>query len=198
MRIDTTIQPTLRTHSLSFHVTGWLAIATAIGMAAYAIYQYATMPGHTVLDLLLHHSWHVLAVAAAIYVVSWAAIHKLIVKPLTKIYLHLYAMGAGQLAPLALKTNVTEIHTIVEGINLMRRRLEGGVEANAMEHVRREIAKLKETVESMEVSEPDTKNLALEQIATFEKSLLAVVRNVNAPKKPTLLDSPCCGQSAEA
>lgn len=198
MRIDTTIQPTVRTHSLSFHVTIWLGIATAIGMSVFAIYQYATMPGHTVLDLLLHHSWHVLALAAAIYVVSRVAFHKSIVQPLTKIYLHLYAMGAGQRTSLALKTNVTEIRTIVEGINLMRRRLGAGANANAMVHSRHEIAKLKEIIESMEVSELDTKSLALEQIAAFEKSLPVVVHNVNAPMKATLEDSPCCSQSAEA
>ena len=198
MKIDTTTQPTTTTRSLSFHVTVWLAIATTIGMATYAIYQYATMPGHTVLDLLLHHSWHVLALSVAIYVVSWIAFHKLIVQPLTKIYLHLYAMGAGQLAPLALKSNVTEIRTIVEGINLMRRRTEQSMDGTTVEHAQRDIIELKETIRELEVLEPDGKSLALEKVAALEKSISAVMRNVNAPAKPTLEGSPCCGQCAEA
>lgn len=197
MQIDTTMQPTMATRSLSFHVTVWLAIATAIGMGAYAIYQYATMPGHTALDLWLHHSWHVLALGAAIYVVSWVAFHKLIVQPLTKIYLYLYAMGTGQLAPLALKSNVTEIRTIVEGINLMLRRMEQGMDKQALEHAQSDIAALKETILRLEVSELDAKSLALEKLAALEKSLAAVVRNVNAPAKPTLENSPC-PQCAEA
>lgn len=192
MKIDaSSMQPTTTTHSLSFHVTVWLAIATAIGMGAYAVYQYATMPGHSVLELLLHHSWHVLALGAAIYVLSWAVFHKLIVQPLTKIYLHLYAMGAGQLAPLALKSNVTEIGTIVAGINLMLHRMEQGMDGNALEHAQRDIAELKETIKQLEVSKPTAKGLALEKVAALEKSLSAVVRGVNAPAKPTLENSPC-------
>lgn len=194
---DTAKEPTMRTRSLSFHISVWLAIATAIGMGAYAIYQYATMPGHTVLDLLLHHSWHVLALGAAVYVVSWVAFHKLIVQPLTKIYLHLYAMGAGQFAPLVLKSNVSEIHTIVEGINLMLRRVEQGMDANALEHAQRDITELKETIGQWEVSEPDAKSLALEKLVALEKSLSAVVRNVHAPGKPTPENSPF-PQGAEA
>lgn len=198
MKIDTATQSTTTTRSLSFHVTVWLAIATTIGMATYAIYQYATISGHTVLDLLLHHSWHVLALSAAIYLVSWVAFRKLIVQPLTKIYLHLYAMGAGQLAPLALKSNITEIRTIVEGINLMRRRMEQSMDGNTVEHAQRDMIELKETIRQLEFLEPDGKSLALEKVAVLEKSLSAVMRNINAPAKPTLDDSPCCGQYAEA
>ena len=191
MRIESTIQPTIVTRSLSFHVTVWLAIATAIGMGAYAVYQYATMPGHTVLDLLLHHSWHVLVLGVTAYVVSWIALHKLIVRPLAKIYVHLYAIGGGRLAPLVLKSRVTEIHTIVEGINLMLRRMEQGADAQALEHAQRDISELKEAIRRWEVSESATNSFPLEKLAAVERSLLAIVRNGNAAAKPTLEHSPC-------
>lgn len=186
MKIDTTMQRTETTRSLSFHVTVWLAIATAIGMAAYAIYQYSTMPGNTVLDLLLHHSWHILAVCAAIYAVSWAALHKLIVRPLMKIYLHLYAMGAGKLEALALESNVTEIRTIVDGINLMLRRMEQGADTRAFEHAQKDIATLRETIMGSEVSEMEAKNTALEKLADLEKLLSAIIQNVNKSERQTM------------
>ena len=185
------------TRSLSFYVTVWLAVAIAVSMAAYAFYQYFTMPGITATELFLHHLWHVLALGAVIYVLCWLVFDRVLLRPLKQIYIHLYALGAGKLEPLALESNVAEIRTIVEGINLMLRQMEQGADAQALEHAQRVIAELKEAIRQWEVSEPAATSFPLEKLAALERSLLAIVRNVKASAKPTPENSPC-PQCAEA
>lgn len=188
---ETTESTMNATRSLSFYVTVWLAVAIVIGMAAYAVYQYFTMPGMTVQQLLLHHLWHVLALGAVIYMLCWLVFYRVLLRPLQQIYLHLYAVGAGKLEPLVLESNVAEIRTIVEGINLMLRRMEQGVDVQALEHAQGVIAELKEAIRRWEVSEPAATGFPLEKLAALEGSLLAIVRNVNAPAKAGLENSRC-------
>jgi hypothetical protein len=162
-------------------VTVWLAVAIAMGMAAYAIYHYATMPGHTALDLLLHHSWHVLVLAAAIYIVSWFAFHQLLVAPLKKIYLHLYAMGAGRLEPLTLNSNVTEIRTIVEGVNLLLFRINQSADSGSLELAQQRIGEIRDVMRRLSPANPQDVSELLDKLAQIESTFAALVQRSNAP-----------------
>ncbi len=170
--------------TLSFHVTIWLAVAVGLGMAAYAIYQYATMPGQTARDLLLHHSWHVLLLGAVIYIVSWVMIEWVLVRPLEAIYVHLYAIGAGRRSRLEIQSNVREIVTIVEGINLMLQRLEQSADDGAIQRTQSSLAELRKAIEELEVASPETKGATLDKLAGFEKSLSAVLQHIKAAPGP--------------
>ncbi len=170
--------------SLSSHVTIWLAVAVGLGMAAYAIYQYATMPGQTARDLLLHHSWHVLVLGAVIYIISWVMIEWVLVRPLEAIYVHLYAIGAGRRSRLEIQSNVREIVTIVEGINLMLQRLEQSPEDGAIQRAQFGLAQLRKSIEELEVASPEAKVTTLDKLAGFEKSLSAVLQNIKAASAP--------------
>lgn len=169
--------------TLSFHVTIWLAVAVGLGMAAYAIYQYATLPGQTARDLLLHHSWHVLVLGAVIYIVSWVMFEWVLVRPLEAIYVHLYAIGAGRRSRLEIQSNVREIVTIVEGINLMLQRLEQGGNDAAIQRTESDFAQLRKAVEELQVASPEAKGAALDQLTAFEKSLFAVLQTIKAAEK---------------
>ena len=122
--------------SLSFLVAFWAGLAIAASMAAYAVLQYVTTPGVTAGDLAATHLWHVLALAAVIYLLLLAVFRKVILEPLRKVYFHLYGVGTGRLAELQLTTRVNEIQTIVDGVNLMIKRMGQGYDAEALEHAR--------------------------------------------------------------
>lgn len=191
------IAVTPKTRSLSFHVTVWLALGIAIGMAGYAIYQYATISGHTTLDLTLHHTWHVLVLGAMMYLVSWLTLHRILIKPLHTIYIHLYALGAGKLEPLTLNSRVTEIRTIVDGVNLMLRRTEQDLDTEGLSRVQREARELNKAIWELEIADPTAKSLALDKLAALEKSLSALVRNTKlSPVR--IVEQPQCLQCVEA
>ena len=53
-----------RKNSLASVVAGYSALVIALGMALYAVHQYISIPGQTVIGLILEHSWHVLVLGA--------------------------------------------------------------------------------------------------------------------------------------
>lgn len=171
--------------SLSFYVAVWMAAAIAVSMAAYAVYQYFAMPGMTVADLFLHHLWHVLALGVVIYILCWVVFDRALFQPMKRIYIHLYAVGAGKLEPLEFDSSVTEIQTIVEGVNLMLSRLKHGADANTIELARQRIEEIKNSV--MELNAPDRASVAevLDALAELERGLPVVAQNKKAQPDDT-------------
>lgn len=167
--------------SLSFHVTIWLAIAVAIGMGAYAALEYLTTPGVTALGLLVHHGWHVLALGTSFYVVSWFAINRLVVRPLNEVYLHLYATGGGQRSLLDLRTNVAEIESIVEGINLMLLRWNKPQPDPSLSDLETEIRLVRQEVEQLASIAPRAKTAMLERLGVLAASVEEIESSALVP-----------------
>lgn len=90
----------MKTRTLSFHVTIWMAIAIAASMGAYAVFEYQGTPGLTLSELVVQHLVHVLGLGILIYILCWAVFYFVLLRPLNRIYLHLYTIGAGQLRSL--------------------------------------------------------------------------------------------------
>lgn len=170
--------------TLSFHVTVWLAIAVAIGMGAYAVLEYLTTPDQTVAGLLLHHGWHVIALGALFYIVSWIAFDRLLVRPLNAIYLHLYAIGREKRSPMNLQSNVMEIRTIVEGINLMLRCHEQLGDSEPLRRAQIELAVLRQEVEEFEAGPPTEKAAMLERLKALEDSVQILIPVAPAGSRP--------------
>jgi methyl-accepting chemotaxis protein len=186
MPTNETEEPTMNApRSLSFFVTVWMAAAIAVSMAAYAIYQYFAMPGMTVADLFLHHLWHVLVLGTVIYILCWVVFDRALLQPMKRIYLHLYAVGAGKLEPLKLDSRVTEIQTIVEGVNLMLSRLKHGADANTIELARQRIEGIRNSV--MELNAPNRTSVAevLDALAELERGLPVLAQSKKAQPDDT-------------
>lgn len=105
--------------SLSLTVALYSALVIALGMAVYAVFQYFLTPERTVLSLVLQHSWHVLVLGVLIYVTLHAVLYKKVVRPIQDIYVRLYAITKGDLSPISVDSNITEIQEIVEGIRFL-------------------------------------------------------------------------------
>ena len=171
------------TKSLSFFVTLWMAIAIAASMAAYALYEHQTMPGLSMRELVVQHLGHVLGLGAIIYVLCWGVFFFLLLRPLNRIYLHLYTVGAGQLKPLDLDSNVREIRTIVDGVNLMLSRLKQGVDPDALQLAQQRIAEIRELTFQSAATDQEQASLLLDKLADVEKSLPSILacRGLLAP-----------------
>lgn len=163
------------TRSLSFFVTVWMAVAIGVSMAAYAAYEYATMPGATVKELALQHLGHVLALGILSYALCWAVFYFVLLRPLSRIYLHLYTVGAGKLKTLELDSNVREIRTIVDGVNLMLSRLKLGADGDALELAQKRIAEIRELAGHLPAAQHEQlvglAEAVRDKLADLEKSL---------------------------
>lgn len=160
-----------KTQSLAFVVSLWTAVAIAASMAVYAVFQYFTIPGMTVKELVLTHLWHVVVLGAIIYFFCWLLLRQVLLQPLTKIYLHLYGVGSGRVQALEVDTRVTELHSIVEGINLMLRvqRADASAEDNALEHARRDVQEIKNLIGKL----PEAGTHLHQRVADLEQNLTA-------------------------
>lgn len=169
------------TRSLSFFVAVWMAAAIAASMAAYAVYEYATRPGHTLRALAIEHLGHVLALGLVMYVLCWFVFYFLLLRPLNRIYLHLYTIGAGQLKTLELDSNVREIRTIVDGVNLMLSRLKLGADNHPLELAQKSIAEIRTLTGQVAVMDAAHAGILQDKLADLEKSLLGMLASLGKP-----------------
>lgn len=194
------------TRSLSLFVTIWMAAAIAISMGAYAVYEYATIPGLTLRELAVQHLGHVLALGGVIYILCWAVFYFVLLRPLNRIYLHLYTVGAGQLKTLELDSNVREIRTIVDGVNLMLSRLTLGADTDALELAQQRIAEIREMTHQLTTSDQEHISVLLDKLADLQRTLPNILARRGMPPPTPAgqarqaiqnppLQSPCCGDA---
>jgi hypothetical protein len=157
-----------------------MAAAIAASMAAYAVYEYATMPGHTLRELTVEHLGHVMGLGLVIYILCWGVFYFLLLRPLNRIYLHLYTVGSGRLKTLELDSNVREIRTIVDGVNLMLSRLKQGADSNALELAQKRIAEIREMTRQLTTPDQEQFSVLLDNLADLEKSLPAILAGQGA------------------
>ena len=174
----------MKTRSLSFFVTIWMAAAVAAGMGVYALYEHVIMPGHTLRELAVEHLGHVLVLGVTIYVLCWAVFYFLLLRPLNRIYLHLYTIGTGRLEMLELDSRVREIRTIVDGVNLMLSRLKLGADDNALELAQQRIAEIRELTCRPAPPDPLQTSLLLDKLAELERCLPKILSHGNGLTPP--------------
>jgi len=166
--------------SLSFVVTVWMAVAIAVSMLGYAVVEQQTMPGASLRELLVEHLWHVLGLGAVIYLMCWAVFYFVLLRPVNRIYLHLYSIGAGQREPLQLDSNVREIRTIVDGVNLMLARFKQSANAQALELAQSRLAEIRRMTHHLAATDQEHTQLLLEKLADVESAIPNIVSNAPA------------------
>jgi len=180
-----------QTKSLSAVVSLWTAASIAGGMAVYGAVQYATTPGARIADLLATHLWHVIALGLIVYALSVVLLQRSVVLPLQRIHLHLYGIGAGRLQELHLPTRIREIRTIVDGVNLMVRRIEIGADHDALAGAQSEVEQIRQLASRLPDSDQSTASAILASLSNLERNILALVRKPDTagPKPPAVPDA---------
>lgn len=179
------------TRSLSFFVTVWMAAAIAVSMGAYAVYEYAAAPGQSLRELAVEHLGHVLVLGVFIYILCCAVFYFVLLRPLNRVYLHLYAIGDGQLETLEMDSNVREIHTIVDGVNLMLSRIKLSGDCDALELAQQRIAEIQEMTRQLTTADHEHLGVLLGKLADLQKSLPNIlVRRAMPPPKQASVSAP--------
>ena len=131
-----------RTWSLAGVAAACAAATNILAMAAYGAYEYATGMETSVSGLVIEHLGHVLVLAAVGYAGAWLVMRRLVVEPIRRADTHLYRIGAGDLHPLELHTNLRELQSLVHGVNLMLERMRLGFDAVALQKAEHDVAEL--------------------------------------------------------
>ncbi|MHC4789227.1 MAG: hypothetical protein ACYS8K_08525 [Planctomycetota bacterium] len=108
---------------MAFIVTFYTALVIAGGMALYGVYQYLQTPGITATQLVLEHGLHVFAYGVALYLTLSLVLHRRVVLPVRELGVKLYALSKGDLEPIVLKSNVTEVQEIAKVVNFLIRQI---------------------------------------------------------------------------
>lgn len=166
----------LKLRSLSFVVAFWTAVAIAVAMAGYAVVQLVLSPELTVRELVLRHLWHVLALGAVIHLACWLVFRHVLWKPLNGIYLHLYALGKGELEPLQVDTRIEELHIIAEGINLLIWRLSQHRDAETLSEAQAILVQTRFLATTLTSGHSDSAERVVQYLDTLEESLQSLAK----------------------
>ena len=177
---QTTHEP--RQYSLSFVVTFWTAVAIAASMAFYAILQHELHPELTARELLLRHMWHVLALGGVTYLTLWLVFRRFLWRPLNQVFLHLYGVSKGHLEPLRLQSNIREIATIAESINLMIWHIGREIDPKARAHATESLAELRRLLGRITEENPELFGEFTELFEKLEQSVLSLAMTPSSPE----------------
>lgn len=125
------------TRSLSFVVSVWIALTIAAGMAFYALFEYASMPRVTAAEIALEHLWHVLVLGLVTYALCLVLLRHFVVRPLEALRFHLRRVSLGEVDELVIDTRVSEVRSIVDGINGMIHRMQSARQRGSEEEQQR-------------------------------------------------------------
>lgn len=170
-----------RQFGLSFVVTFWTAAAITLSMTFYAVMQHQLHSDVTVVELVLQHLSHVLALGAVIYLTLWLSFRWFLWRPLMQIFMHLYGVGKGRLEPLRVNSRIRELTTIADGINLMIWRMGREIDPEAIDRASRSLANLRGLLAPLTGENPDLFNEISQQLEEIEHSLLALAQTMPAP-----------------
>ena len=162
--------------SLALTVALCSVLVIAAAMTVYAVFQYFGTPGRTVIGLVLQHSWHVLALGVLIYLTLCAVLYKRVVRPVKDIYVKLYAITKGDLSPISVHSNITEIQEIVEGIRFLLSEIDKSTPAISVSDLSEAAQKLRSVARESDALDESTKYTLTETAEKIDEAVKALSR----------------------
>jgi methyl-accepting chemotaxis protein len=163
-----TVKKSLSLSTLAAAVT---AIALIVVMGVYASYQHVTQ-GTPWAELLLAHTWHVLAITATIEVALVIVLRTAVSEPIRQVNTHLYGVATGHLDTLILPSRVDEVDELVCGVNAMIRRLEMNRDEDFLNRSQEDLTELRNLLQRLD---PEN-SMAILRLRRLEHALLSVPR----------------------
>ena len=140
--------PLRPSRSLSRTLVGATLAAATVGMLVSAAVEYLSGEPATLTEFTRHHLFPTLLIVAAVAVTLTLLLHSKVIAPVKQIFVHLYRIGSGQFTPLNVDSGVSEIRTVVDGVNLLVTRLKDTPDDQALGNAVKSLAKLRTDMES--------------------------------------------------
>ena len=157
-------------------------IAVAVGTIFWTAIELASGQPLSIRELILHHVVPAIVIGLIIAVVLSLLLNRFVVAPIQNLFSHLYRIGSGRLDPIDLDTGVEEIQTMVDGVNLLARRLQAPTGEDAFARAQERLATLRRQLRSMADAGGEESELFLD-IAKEMRALEADLLTIGSPAR---------------
>jgi hypothetical protein len=138
--------------------------ASLLGMLIYTLVEYFVQRPDDWAEFFIHHLLHTLIVVGVVAIVASVTLHKVVIKPVSHVFIHLKRMAAGRIEKIDLECRSDEIRSVVESINLLAIRLrtagKDDVLSHALDDIRDIRAQLRESLSDSDIDVTIMRNLA--------------------------------------
>jgi len=152
------------------------AAAILVSLAALGAFRRIVDPsvplGKIAADILAPAAIAGTAAAAAVL----AVFRTLVLRPLSRIGRHLYDVGMGRLRPLSVRSAVLEVRPLIDGVNLLVRKLEPPSGPGAGIQFLEIIESLRDVARAIAPASPERAAEILDDIAVLERAFLSGAR----------------------
>jgi hypothetical protein len=152
------------------------------GTAAVTIFAIALGAGRRYLEsrsspgLIVLESLEPLALGAGLGLLCSMLLRRSVLRPLARIHLHLHDVGLGRLKPLPLRSEVVEVQSLIEGVNLMVRRLAEEAGGEGAYRIQESLESLREVARTIAFDSPEGAAEVLRDVDELEKAFVAEAR----------------------
>lgn len=151
--------------------------AVAVGTISWTAIELFSGQPLSVSELLYHHVVPAVVIGLIIAVVLSLLLNRFVVDPIQNLLSHLYRIGSGRLDPLDLDTGVEEIQTMVDGVNLLARRLQTASGDASFAKAQERLQSMRQQLRSMADAGGEESGLFLnivKEMRALEADLLAI------------------------
>lgn len=167
------------TWSLQSAVTLAIVVSILVGMGSWTAWEYLTGERADLPEFLSHHVLPALAIGLIVWSVLTILIGRVVLRPINRVFEHLYRIGSGRLDPLEIETCIEDIRTVVDGVNLLVRRLKVAPENTSFGQAQDRLVKIRSDMKGVIDAAGDDADDYLEiarGLRALEGDLLAIAR----------------------
>jgi methyl-accepting chemotaxis protein len=158
-------------HSLSRILLTRCSAVALLGLFIYTAFEVMFDPPDNLLNFVTHHFVHVLGIGLVVWMVCWLTLQKTVFSPISSISHHLARLRFGRLESLALRSDATEVQTIIAGINSLTERLRS-TNTGSLETALTSVQKLRVGLSRLAVRNAEDKVPIMRSVTRLESSLL--------------------------
>lgn len=149
--------------------------ASLLGMMIYTLIEYFIQRPADWADFFVHHLMHTLIVVGVVAVVASMTMHKLVIKPVSHVFVHIRRMAAGRIENIDMECRSDEIRSVVESINHLATRLRNPSNNDALSHALDDIRDLRNHLRAS-LSDSDASVTTMRHLSNLENRLLDVMQ----------------------
>jgi len=136
-------------YSLNLVVVTTSLTAVVIGTGSWTAIEFLTGERPSLSDIFSHHLIPAVVIGLVIWITLTALLHRSVIEPIKQLFAHLYRVGSGRLDPIEVDSRIQEIQTMVDGINMLVRRLQSAPENTSFNQAQNRLSKIRGDIRSM-------------------------------------------------
>lgn len=150
-------------------------VASLLGMILYTLVEYFIQRPDDWAEFFVHHLMHTLIVVGVVAGVASMTMHKLVIKPVSLVFIHIRRMAAGRIENIDLEYCSDEIRSVVESINHLATRLRKPGSSDALSHALDDIRDIRTHLRET-LSDSDASVTTMRHLTKLENRLLDVMQ----------------------